>query len=112
MTWILIVIGALCGVWVAGFPGLVLGLGLGWGLALMLELRTRLDRLERTDALRGGRLSPPAPPPPAAGTERQAARYPETTVLDAQRAAQEDPATAAAEMDDLYREVSGGEKEQ
>ena len=111
MTWILIIIGALCGVWVAGFPGLVLGLGLGWGLALLLELRTRLDRLERTEAFRGGHLVRPAPAPPAAGGQ-QAVRYPETTVLDAQRAAQEDPAAAAAEMEDLYREVSGRKEEQ
>ena len=112
MTWVLIIIGALCGVWVAGFPGLVLGLGLGWGLALLLELRTRLDRLERTGAFRAGHLSRPAPAPPAAGRTGEAVRYPETTVLDAQRAAQEDPAAAAAEMDDLYREVSGGKEEQ
>lgn len=122
MTLALLVLGAVFGAVALGFPGFVLGAGLGYGLALLLELRQRLDRLERTMEARRRRIaaelashspppSPPSPPPPFAAAER----YPEEAMVDALRESGDDPRSAGSEMEDVFRQVapppSGGKSE-
>lgn len=108
MTFLLLVIGALFGAIALGFPGFVLGAGLGYGIALQLEMRQRLERLERTMEARRRRIaaeaaalqasSQPSPPLP----EKE--RYPEEPLLDALRG-DDDRETAGAEIDDLLHQV-------
>lgn len=105
MTFLLLVIGALFGAIALGFPGFVLGAGLGYGIALQLEMRQRLERLERTMEARRRRIAAEAaalqassqPPLP------QKERYPEEPLLDPLRG--DDRDAAGAEIDDLLNQV-------
>lgn len=107
MTFLLLVIGALFGAVALGFPGFVLGAGLGYGIALLLELRQRLERLERTMEARRRRIAAEAaalqasthPLPP----EKE--RYPEEPLVDALRQRDDDRDAAGAEIDDLLHQV-------
>lgn len=110
MTQLLIVVGGVAGLLVGGLGGLLLGGTLGWVAGLLLEIRDRLDDLERAPAVRGPLDRSQARPPaaksvPHSGDQRQGGqRYPEQSVIDSMedRAAEE----AAADFDRYYRDVS------
>jgi hypothetical protein len=85
MKGLLAVIGASAGAWRRGLGGAVLGAGVGWALGALLAPRSSA-RLPEEEHYR---------------------RYPEEEILDALREAEDEPEVEGAEMDDLYREVSG-----
>jgi|GEM_PF-6136369 len=90
--------GAVVGGRVLGARGLLVGAGLGYGLAVLFEAESRGE-----EAL------------PAAGQEERAGhevRYPEEAVIDTMEQAESEPAARGAEMEDIFREVSGEEPEE
>lgn len=90
--------GALLGARAMRLPGMVLGAGVGWGVAALLDLRNRLERLEKPSSLSGARTVPPlAEQAPIFRGER----YPEMAVIDELRGSE------GKELADLYDEVSG-----
>jgi hypothetical protein len=88
MKGVLTLIGAASGAWRRGLGGMVLGAGVGWMLGALLT------------PLRAGAATPAA----MAG---HYVRYPEEEIVDALRAAGDEPAAEGEEMADLYREVAG-----
>ena len=87
MKGVLTLIGAAAGAWRRSLGGMVLGAGVGWTLGALLTPRSRA-----------------APP---AAEEGHYVRYPEEEIVDALRAAEDEPAAEGEEMADLYREVAG-----
>jgi hypothetical protein len=87
MRGILMLIGAAAGAWRRGLGGAVLGAGVGWAL--------------------GALLTPARAVAAEAAAEEHYLRYPEEEIVDALQGAGDEPAAEGAELDDLYREVTG-----
>jgi len=85
----LILLGATYGGWRRGWAGAVLGAGAGWVVGSLL--RPVRSRAGDTRA-----------------AEEHYLRYPEEEMVDALQDAEDEPAAEGAELDDLYREVTGG----
>jgi hypothetical protein len=103
MTFLLVVIGSLFGAVALGFPGFVLGAGLGYGIALLLELRQRLDRLERTMQARRRRIAAEAAALKASPPLPERERYPEEDIIHALQ--EDDRRDSGAEIEDLLEQV-------
>jgi hypothetical protein len=101
MKWLWVVGGAIAGGKAFGFPGAVLGGGIGCGLAALPEILRRLEKVERAAQKAGG----------SAAAERTAERYPEETIIDAMRQAEDDGASGREELEDIFSEVSGKKKQ-
>lgn len=84
----LIVLGAALGAWRRGLGGAVVGAGVGWMIG-------SLTGLVRSDAA------------PTMAGEDHYLRYPEEEILDALQDAKDETASEEAELDDLYRQVTG-----
>lgn len=85
----LMLFGVTLGAWRRGLTGAVLGAGVGWAIGSLLW-PARCDIAE------------------TAAEEEHYLRYPEEELVDALREAEDVPAAEGAELDDFYREVSGG----
>jgi len=101
MRFLWIVGGAIAGGKALGFPGAVLGGGLGYGLAALPEILRRLEVVERATRMPGA----------SAAAERTSDRYPEESIIDAMRQAEDEESAGAEEMEDLFDEVSGKKKQ-
>lgn len=120
MSIFLVIIGAVFGALALGFSGLVLGAGLGYAINLLLELRQRLDRMERRMDIREKRRPPPIATPTAPPAERPGAavsaapdpspaaplseeRYPEEAIIDAMQQGERTSEETAAELEEISR---------
>jgi hypothetical protein len=83
----LMLLGAVFGAWRRGVSGAVVGAGLGWVI--------------------GGLLAPGRSGVAASVAEEHYVRYPEEEIVDALQGAGDEAAVEGAELDDLYREVTG-----
>ena len=116
----LVIIGAVFGAFALGFPGFVLGAGLGYAINLLLELRQRIDRVERMMDIRENRRTAPIAPPTAPPAERPSPapsaasepsptvppseeRYPEEAIIDAMQQGERTPEETAAELEEISR---------
>lgn len=84
----LMLLGAAVGGWRRGLGGALVGAGIGWALATLLS-PARSEELSTT------------------AEEDHYLRYPEEEMVDALQEAEDEPAAEGAELDDLYREVTG-----
>lgn len=84
----LIFLGVVAGGWRRGLGGALMGAGIGWAVGALLT-----PRRFRNAAT-------------AAGADHYI-RYPEEEMVDALQEAEDEPAVEGAELDDLYREVTG-----
>lgn len=84
----LMLLGAVVGACRRGVSGAAMGVGLGWAIGSLLP------------PVRSAGVKTAAP-------EEHYVRYPEEEIVDALQGADDQSAIEAAELDDLYRQVTG-----